>query len=274
MKPPHTWRRPPLGPLAPRHPLGILPRDPRGRFLPALGAALFFGLFFGSGLLCAEVRSSATFSIAADTLDGGGGLSTSPTYSHEGSFEPMVEGESTSTNHLILHGFIAGLPAVALNAYDTWALLRGLTNGVNAGFFNDPNVDAHPNLYHFAFDTNPLGNRGDEKKRVLGTVNIDGMDYLTLTLPIRTGAVFAGSPSLLSNPVDNIVYVILGDGELNDPWGLQVVELIPALTTGLPSLGDFDAASGGDWQYRTFRLTSPLSARSHSFMKAGAAPAP
>ncbi len=42
-----------------------------------------------------------------------------------------------------------------------------------------------------------------------------------------------------------------------------------ALDTGLPALGDYDGVLGPDWEYRTFRLSDPMSTLPRAFMKAG-----
>ena len=223
--------------------------------------------------LHAEVRSSASYSIEAETLDGGGGLSTSAAYTNEGSLEPLVAGESTSTSHHVMHGFVTGMTVATLSAFDTWAQARGLTTGVNAGFFDDPNDDGLPNIQHFAFDSDPLGMQHEECKRQIGFTSVGAMEYLTLTLPIRNGAVFSGNP-FTSNVVDGILYEILGNTTLDDPWDLPVVELVPALDAGLPGLGDYDGAAGADWQYRTFRLADSLSASDRYFMRARVTEAP
>lgn len=232
-----------------------------------------FALLLVPRALHAEVRTSTNYAIEAETLDGGGGVSSSSNYTNLDSLEALVAGTSISSDYVILHGFISGLTIETLGNYDTWAGARGLVTGLNAGFFDDPNEDGNPNIMHFAFDTDPLGYGSSEGKRELEAFNIGGMDYLTLTIPVRTGAVFVGNP-LTSNEVDGVAYEILGDGDLNDPWDLEVVEVIPALSAGRPSLGDYSPSSGGAWQYRTFRLTNPLSTSTRQYMKVGVTVSP
>lgn len=223
--------------------------------------------------LDAEVRASANYSVEAESVDGGGGWSTSASYANQGSLEALVTGKSSTTNYEILHGFITGLTVADLSGYDTWAEARGLTPGVNAGYLDDPNQDGRPNIQHFAFGSDPIGSGSVDDKRQITVTDVGGENYLTLTLPVRSGAVFSGNP-LTSNLVDGVSYVILGDGDLVDPWELTVVELVPALADGFPSLGDDDAISGPDWQYRSFRLTDSVSTSPHAFIKAGVTPAP
>jgi hypothetical protein len=230
-------------------------------------------VLLGTVSLSAEVRSSASYSVDAETFDGGGGLSTSASYSQEDSLEPLVAGTSDFASYRILHGFITGLTTVSLSEYDKWAQARALIDGVNTGFFDDPNQDRRPNIHHFAFGTDPLGNGSDEGRIALAVVEVGGLEYLTLTLPVRSGAVFSGIP-LRSNVVDGISYEIQGDADLQDPWDQQVVEVVPALDAGLPVLGDFNGVAGGDWQYRTFRLGVPLSDSPRYFLRAEVSPEP
>ncbi len=49
---------------------------------------------------------------------------------------------------------------------------------------------------------------------------------------------------------------------------MSIEELVPALDAGLPALGNYDGVPGDDWEYRTFRLTDPVSALPRAFMKA------
>jgi fibronectin-binding autotransporter adhesin len=156
----------------------------------------------------------------------------------------------------------------SLFPFSQWAQARGLTLGVNDGLYDDPNSDGTPNLAHFAFDTDPLGDGTDEGKRQLTVEDIGGTDHLTFTLPVRAGATFSGDP-LTSDPVDGLIYSILGDSDLQDPWELGVVGLVPALSIGLPALGDYDGVAGADWEYRSFYLATPLDSLPHAFMNSG-----
>jgi len=162
---------------------------------------------------------------------------------------------------------------VPLTTYETWADANGLTLGDNDGFNDDPNNDGRLNIEHFAFDTDPLGDGSDEGKTRNSIENITSEDYLTLTLPVRVGAVFSGDP-LSSAAVDGITYAILGDDDLQDPWDLTVEEVTPALDAGLPALDDYDGVTGADWEYRSFRLSDPVSTRPHAFLKTEVSEAP
>ena len=82
------------------------------------------------------------------------------------------------------------------------------------------------------------------------------------------------SIAISSNLVDGIIYSILGDTDLEDPWDLSVEKLLSALDTGLPALGDYDGVSGADWEYRTFRLSDPFSDLPRAFMNSTVTTAP
>ena len=114
----------------------------------------------------------------------------------------------------------------------------------------------------------------EECKRRIEFVDLGGGDYLTLTLPILKGAVFNGGLPLSSSSVSGVSYEILGHVQLEGIWSLQVVELLPALDSGLPALGDYDGTPGADWEYRTFRLVDAIGSTSRQFMKGGATASP
>ena len=236
-------------------------------------AAILWALAATATPLRADLRSSANTAVLAETMDGGGGTSTGSRFSNTGTVAPVVAGISEAGPTKVLHGFIAALTIAQINAYDGWTIARGLTPGINAGLFDDPNQDGIPNIRHFAFDTDPLAVTSRNTKRVFGQVEIDGSSYLTLTLPIRSDALFAGNPFLSTN-IDGVVYQILGDQDLDEPWTIAITEVIPAHDAGLPSLGDYDGTPGNDWQYRTFRLTEPVSSSPHQFIRAGVEAAP
>ena len=72
------------------------------------------GLAMVPGVLHADVRSSANYSVEAESFDGGGGMSASATYSNQGSIQPLVTGESSATDYEILHGFVTALTVAEL----------------------------------------------------------------------------------------------------------------------------------------------------------------
>ncbi|MCP5116461.1 MAG: hypothetical protein GY953_36990 [bacterium] len=179
--------------------------------------------------------------------------------------------QNLPTGYKIAYAYDPGTGAtnialVQLSAFETWGVALALPAGQD-GADDDPNNDGTPNIAHFAFDTDPLGSGTDEGKRQMAVAEIDGSDYFTLTIPIRLGAIFSGDP-LVSNEIDGLTYSILGDTDLQDPWDLPLTEVLPALDTGLPALGDYDGSTGSDWEYRTFRMTDPFSDHQRAFMKA------
>ena len=144
--------------------------------------------------------------------------------------------------------------------FQKWAQARGLSAGINDSPAADPNHDGISNLVHFAFDTDPLGNGGNEGKQRLELATAGGSErYLTLTLPVRKNAVFSGSPPQAT--IDGMIYRIPGDDDLAAPHTLGTVAVSPALDAGLPALGDYDGTAGADWEYRSFRLSDPTTVR-------------
>ena len=163
-------------------------------------------------------------------------------------------------------GGAANIALVKLTAFESWAAELSLPPGQD-GVDDDPNGDGVPNIAHFAFNTDPLGDGSDEGKTRLVVEEVGGTDYLTITLPIRNGATFSGSP-LTSNLIDDLlIYSILGDTDLKAPWDLPVVEVVPALDTGLP-------VTGVDWEYRSFRLSDPFSDLPRAFIRVGVTTSP
>ena len=240
---------------------------------PLAAALVAAALALPGGPVLAELRNSTSYQVAAETIDGGGGPASSSSYQNTGTLSPTVTGSSNGSTLEVVHGFVAALTLEKVNRYDAWSMARGLVAGLNDGLFDDPNGDGFPNIHHFAFDSDPLGDAGHEGKKQIATLDVGGLDYLTLTLPVRTGATFGGSP-LRSDLVDGLEYEVLGDLGLNGLWSLPVIEVIPALDAGLPSLGDFDGTAGSDWEYRTFRLTDPIGSTDRQFLKAGVTAGP
>ncbi|MEM9480270.1 MAG: hypothetical protein AAGA58_11520 [Verrucomicrobiota bacterium] len=165
------------------------------------------------------------------------------------------------------------IDAGTATAYDDWAVESGLTQGLNAGFMDDPNKDGKTNLEHFGDDTNPLGSGGSEGKQKVLVTNIDAGNFLTLTRPIRRGAIFSGFPTLTST-VDGITYRFSGDTDLSKPYDLGVVASNVTLFAGLPPLRDIDGDGLPDWEYRTLRLavSSPPLNRGYILQAVASAP--
>jgi autotransporter-associated beta strand protein len=130
-----------------------------------------------------------------------------------------------------------------------WASDRGLT-GLDAAKTADPDKDGLDNLQEFAFDGNPTSGAASGKIRSrIETVGAD--QALVITLPVRSGAIFAGTPAKAAT-IDEVIYTIQGSNTL--AAFDQVVSEIPESSAGMPSLST-------GWSYRTFRLDGAIPAR-------------
>jgi len=112
----------------------------------------------------------------------------------------------------------------------------------------DPDGDGVPNFTEFALKGDPT-DASSKGLTALSTPDLTGPTgrELTLTLAVRAGARFSGSPSP-SATIDGIRYTIEGSLDLDSFQG-SVIEAPLALApsvTGLPDLGN----SG--WEYHTF----------------------
>ena len=153
--------------------------------------------------------------------------------------------------------------------YDLWAEDKGLTVGVNDGKGDDPDNDGRLNIEEFAFDGDPLNGTGDGK--IVGKVaSVGGDAVLTLSLPVRDGAVFTGLTELVSGDTDGFIYTIQGSDDLA-AWTLDVDEVTggdaATIQSGLPALNT-------GWTYRTFRTPDVISADVTDFMRATVHEAP
>lgn len=158
---------------------------------------------------------------------------------------------------------IAIKQSVTQTSYDAWSAAKGLTTANNAKNL-DPDGDGKNNLYEFAFDGDPLSGANDGK--IVGKVaSVNGSQVLTLTLPVRTGAVFsANSGDQLSALVDGIYYRIEGDETLNT-FADTITEVnggnAVAIQNGLPALST-------GWAYRTFRAPGTTATNAKAFLRA------
>lgn len=141
-----------------------------------------------------------------------------------------------------------------VNAYLGWATENGLTVGVNDGKLQDPDNDGVANVVEFATDGDPLSGEANGKIRSIITDVDSGapvVNALTITLPVRAGAVFNGPGDQVSDSVDGILYRIQSSTDLGDFTSSNVTEVIDnaAILTEL----SLPALSGAGWTYRTFR---------------------
>jgi autotransporter-associated beta strand protein len=143
--------------------------------------------------------------------------------------------------------------------FSTWATAKGLTAGNNQPG-DDPDKDGVTNLAEFAFDDEPLS--GATSGKIVAKIEtISGSPYLTLTLPVRDGAVFSGPGDLVSAPVAGVTYTIQGSTDLADFASMNLVQVTPALGAGLPALT-------AGWSYRTFRTPDPTGSLARQFIRA------
>jgi autotransporter-associated beta strand protein len=160
---------------------------------------------------------------------------------------------------------VGGAPA---SAYDTWAIAKGLTglpgSSTDPAKTADPDKDGKNNLQEFALDGNPLSGANDGK--VVGKVaTVSAAQVLTLTLPVRSGAVFApDSGDQLSGLIDGIYYRIEGGTDLVN-FAATISEVTggdaTTIQAGLPALST-------GWTYRTFRTAGTVPTVPKDFMRA------
>jgi len=130
--------------------------------------------------------------------------------------------------------------------YDDWATLKTLDETNNAKG-DDPDGDGQSNLVEFALDDEPLS--GAASGKLAGKIaSVGGNEVLTLTIPVRDGATFAGATAQTAT-VDGVVYRIEGGNNLGT-WDLVISEVTggdaATIQAGLPALST-------GWTYRTFR---------------------
>lgn len=155
-----------------------------------------------------------------------------------------------------------------VNAYLGWAAENGLTAGVNDGKLQDPDNDGVANVVEFATDGDPLSGEANGKIRSIITDVDSGapvVNALTITLPVRTGAVFSGPGDQVSAAVDGILYRIQSSTNLSDFTSPNVTEVTDnaAILTQL----SLPALSGPGWTYRTFRAPGTPGTDAKEFLR-------
>lgn len=175
-----------------------------------------------------------------------------------GTFQYLVIAHDDDSNKNAVASY-ANLRIYTPTPTTSWADAMGLDIFGEYGLDGDANDDGKTNAYHFGLATNPLSANHQQNDRIHTAANQESnSEYLTLTAPFRLGATFSGNP-LASAPVDGVIYTIYGDSDMLAPLSdLTVEEVTPALDTGLPALEDLDDTPGADWEYRSFRIASPL----------------
>ena len=140
--------------------------------------------------------------------------------------------------------------------YLVWAQTHGLA-GADVDPTADPDGDNAVNLLEYALDGDPRSGAADGKQTHAVVTQGDG-SALTMTIPVRNGAVFAGVNALTASQ-DGVQYTVRASGDLAE-WGLDVDEVTPALSSGLPAL-----TTG--WTYRTFRVADPVGSRPRAYFQ-------
>jgi beta-glucanase (GH16 family) len=112
----------------------------------------------------------------------------------------------------------------------------------------DPDADGKNNLMEYALDENPAKSSAPGKQRA-HIQSVGGMPVLSLTLPVRSGAVFDGYPAK-SASLNGLSYRITGSNDLTT-YDREVVE-VNTDASGLPALSH-------GWTYRSFSLAVPAS---------------
>ncbi len=142
-------------------------------------------------------------------------------------------------------------------AYAAWVTTNSLA-GADADAGSDPDKDGIINLLEFALDGNPNSAADLAKTRV--AVITQGADQIfTFTVPVRTGAVFAGATSQTAT-LDGVTYTVQGTDDLTD-WSTMITsEVTPTDATGMPTLN-------AGWTYRTFRTPGAVSADQRDYLR-------
>jgi len=172
--------------------------------------------------------------------------------------------QAPGTYHSTSHpAFFSGPGSLVVSPTDPFAAwidaFPSLTNAADREKLADPDGDGRNNLGEFAFNSSPVS-PVTGGKIVTRTALIGGVRYLTLTVPVRDGAVFTGTGGLTSQAIDGLIYRIRGSGDLLS-FNAGVTEVVPALASDLPALDP-------GWSYRSFRLNAGISAAGEGFMRA------
>ena len=157
-----------------------------------------------------------------------------------GTFEGTVTVNSSGMVSFVAQGS-------ATSAYTNWLKdYPSITADADKLPTADPDHDGATNLEEFAFGGSPTSG-SDNGIRLTQTVdaNNDSQRDLTLTLEVRSGAVFTLSNNAqVSAPIDQLTYYIEGSTNLIN-WDSPVSEVTPALTTATAKTG---------YVFKTFRL--------------------
>jgi hypothetical protein len=214
------------------------------------GTATSFGTFGAAGSvkfaldIYRIVPSTGLTGEVAGTLRTGDYLGTL-TVDASGNVSFIAHGSSSPSSNPTYNTWIAGYPSI-----------NTLADQVPTA---DPDHDGANNLQEFAFGGSPASatdNGASQPKTV--DANGDSLKDLTLTLEVRSGAVFTASGNNQTATVDGVTYLIQGSADLTT-WNSQVTEVTPNLGTGSPHAG---------YVFKTFRLVAGNGLAGKGFLRA------
>jgi len=184
-----------------------------------------------------------------------------------GTFASVAPPLGYSIDYAYNSGTQIALVYTGISAYDAWANAFTSPPLTNTTAGADPDHDGRSNLAEFAFDGDPRSGVNDGKVVTKVATLTDASRVLTLTLPVRDGAIFSGATEQVSALIDGVIYAIQGSATLDAAsWTLVVSEVTgadaTAIQSGLPTL------SAG-WSYRTFRSPGTVThGDPHDFLRA------
>jgi autotransporter-associated beta strand protein len=201
------------------------------------------------------------------------GTPTQPVYivaSYTGTPPVNLKATNVPQGYIVDFAF-EGNKIALISPYREWAedVKQGLTKGMNDGKFDDPNRNGIPNLLEFATNGNPVSakrNGGLRKELADVDPGASVSVALTVTLPVRKGAIFAGPGDLVSESVDGIVYRIEASGDLVDFTSPNVTEITDNAHI-ISTLGIQEPSPG--WTLRTFRAPGAPGSTIREFIRVG-----
>lgn len=132
--------------------------------------------------------------------------------------------------------------------FEAWVESFGLS-AAQAAAGADPDGDGYTNAMEFLVNGNPV-NRAVAVPLTHGTATVGAEEAFTLTIPFRTGSTFAGAAAL-SASAEGATCIVEGSEDLA-AWTVDMDEVTPAITAGLPALPT-------GWEYHTFRTPGAVS---------------
>lgn len=189
-----------------------------------------------------------------------------------GTFNPLVQPVGMPAGRVFQITYSASLvqlKVVASSPFDNWiSTFPSLTNPADKTKGANPDGDALNNLGEFALDGNPAS--GLSSGKIVGKIApVGGVNAMTLTIPVRSGAVLdvtdpAGGELVLKQVADTLSYRLQAADNLV-AFNLDVTEVTgpdaTAIQAGLPSLNF-------GWVYRTFRSPGGVAGDPLEFMRA------